>query len=41
VPAVLVGGIATVAVAIAFALYMKELRGVDSLDHDELRARYR
>ena len=41
VPAVVVGGVATLTVAILFALFMRELRSVDSLDHDELAARYR
>jgi MFS family permease len=40
IPAVVVGGAATIAVAVGFALFMRELRGVDSLDHDELVRRY-
>lgn len=38
VPAVLVGGIGTVVVAIAFARIFPDLRRVDSLDPEELRA---
>ncbi len=41
VPAVVVGGAATVAVAISFAWLFPKLRQVDSLDADDLVRRYR
>ena len=41
VPAVVVGGAATVAVAVSFAWLFPQLRKVDSLDADDLVRRYR
>jgi hypothetical protein len=41
VPAVLVGGIGTIAIAITFAFVFPGLRRVDSLDPDDLVRRYR
>jgi hypothetical protein len=41
VPAVVVGGAATLGVAAIFAVAFPKLRGVDSLDPDELVRRYR
>ena len=41
VPAVLVGGIGTIAVAVVFAFVFPALRRVDSLDPDDLVRRYR
>jgi MFS family permease len=41
VPAVLVGGIGTIAVAVVFAFVFPALRRVDSLDPDDLVQRYR
>jgi hypothetical protein len=41
VPAVVIGGAATVAVAVSFAWLFPQLRGVNSLDADDLVRRYR
>lgn len=41
VPAVVVGGLGTIAVTLLFAWRLPQLRQIDSLDHDDLVARYR
>lgn len=41
VPAVIIGGVGTVLVAVIFARIFPQLRGVDSLDPDDLVAKYR
>ena len=41
VPAVVVGGLSTIAVTVLCALWLPQLRQVDSLDHDDLVRRYR
>jgi hypothetical protein len=41
VPAVVVGGLGTIAVTVLCALWLPQLRQVDSLDHDDLVRRYR
>jgi hypothetical protein len=41
VPAVVVGGLGTIVVTVLCALWLPQLRQVDSLDHDDLVRRYR
>ena len=40
VPAVVVGGVGTIFIAVLFAKMLSQLRGVDSLDPDDLVWRY-